>query len=204
MLARMLQSGERTREPAVEDVSAVRGRRGRLGRREQVRLRDAPLRAICLVRRDFVDDVEDRVCCGLNLREQVRLGSKETVWTALARERERITRGCAERLTCMLERSTGGRGSPVCGSPTISDAGWAAQGEQAHLMKWRKFSRGRVPRASCLTKSCSTYSFQTGGSRMSRLVNGWGLTTVGLKKNRYYRRTSSRGRRKLTRGRYVG
>ena len=79
----------------------------------------------------------------------------------------------------MHERSIGGRGSPACRS--VIKVSGRLSWWNTDLMKWTKHSRGRVPLASFLTNSCSTYSFQMAAVPwMSNRVNGWGLLDVVL------------------------
>ena len=53
-------------QPNVDKIRPVRRSGRRLGRRGEVGLADAPLRAERLVRRDFGDDVHDRLRRGLD------------------------------------------------------------------------------------------------------------------------------------------
>ena len=56
----------RTLQADVEQVRAIRSRGGCLGSRGEVGLTDAPLGTESLVGRDFIDDVHDCLCCGVD------------------------------------------------------------------------------------------------------------------------------------------
>lgn len=54
-----------TLDATVDEVCPISGCRGRLWCRKELFLADTPSRAERLVSGDFVDDVDDRVSCGL-------------------------------------------------------------------------------------------------------------------------------------------